>query len=586
MKRFFIVMCVLLLAVANFISFGNVFANNYSNAEYISTVANEKTKDPKQIMTGATIAQEGHIFTVDDFEVKQEGTETVYYLYVNTNITVIKSTDTSTTLSVTRQTISPVSNLENKQMRDLNDSLTLNYDETRFSTNSSFKTQVSMTITKPNSLEIAEEFRFYLVQTKYHFYNETPYNWTNKGANIYAPTMESQYEDDITLINLVATSDCPIYVDFYYNGEFYSIYTDNSEHKFYNSITGNLINTTNVSFTQAGEYEIYIYDKTAYRMLKNVNIDGETYKIFDREATGGKFANVESYNFVVKVTDNTPLKMYIMAKDDDSNTIVSQQIVNGNVNIRFYNLERTLYHHINVTRSYDDGSSYWSETKELDYKQSELLEKTFIYDLDGTYQIDIVDRNERNVIDTFIFTVYKTVHRGSTQEGNPNYVPTINEIYEIKNEKTTSTFYKGMQEFYTDEHGDTKTQNLKSSTTTTYIKKLAVSRTSISGLETRTSGSDPAHLIVHGVGEIKVTVTKDKSVYNYTLANGDEIPDTGEIGKYTIHLQDQLNAESSLTFSISRSVNGPTIALIAVGGVGLALIIFFIIRARTKIQVR
>lgn len=585
MRRFFIVMCALLLAIANFISFGNVSANNFSCAEYISTVATEQ-KDTNQIMSGTTIAQEGHIFTMKDFEVKQDGAETTYYLYVNTNITIIKSSDANTTLVVTRQTISPVSNLENKTMKDLNDSLTLGYDETRFSTSSSFKTQVSMTLTKPNSLEIAEEFRFYLIQTKYHFYNETPYSWTNKGASIYAPTMESQYEDDISIINLVATNDCPIYVDFYYNGEFYSIYTDNSDHKFYNSITGNLINATNVSFTQAGEYEIYIYDKTAYRMLKDVIIDGKTYKVFDRDATGGKFANVESYNFVVKVTDNTPLKMYIMAKDDNSNTIVSQQIVNGNVNIKFYNLERTLYHHINVTRSYDDGSSYWSETNELDYRQSELLEKTFVYDLDGTYQIDIVDRNEKNVIDTFIFTVYKTVHRGSTQEGNPNYVPTINQIYEIKNEKTTSTFYKGIEEKYLNEHGETVTQNLKSSTTTTYIKKLAVSRTSINGLETRTNGSDAVHLTVHGVGEIKVTVTKDKNVYTYTLANGDEIPGTSEIGKYTVHLQDQLNAESSITFSISRSVNAPTIALIAVGGVGLALVLFFIIRARTRIQVR
>ena len=143
-----------------------------------------------------------------------------------------------------------------------------------------------------------------------------------------------------------------------------------------------------------------------------------------------------------------------------------------------------------------------------------------------------------------------------------------------------------MKKPHLDEHGTAKTQKLKSSTTTTYIKKLAVSRTSINGLETRTNGSEPVHLTVHGVGEIKVTVTKDKNVYTYNLSNGDEIPNTDEIGKYTVHLTDQLNAESSISFSISRSVNGPTIALIAVGGAGLALVIFFIIRARTKIQVR
>lgn len=571
--------------------------------------ASEKPKNTPvtPILEGVCITQDGYEFGLEDFEVVKNNDLVTYYLYVNTAITISRTNDTYA-LVVSEQNQSGYT----YKTTTINNSKTYHCVEYSDDKESIIKVRLEFINMASVPNVTVSSMEFYIVQTPNHFKVNPTYSWTDfAGTPITAPTTAGKYNDFITLNNLTGSAICPVYVDFYFNGEFYSIYTDNAEGRFYNTLTGNQIVTDSLKFDIAGQYEIFIYDKTAYRMLKTVNLWKKDYKVFDKLNSGGSpYANAQSYTFniatVVRVSDydgpNDPAylkaladNIYIVAQDDRDTTIVSTQTVNRTVNVKFYNLDSRVVGSIIIKKFHLTIEGFNEPSEEIltdKYTISQINHPDFKYTAsdDNSYAIYIYDRNglqigEHNADEdsNFSFTILKDIHSyyKLLDNKNPELVPDNNKIYKIQQTEMLDTSFESFKEITSE--GEV---SLQSSTTTHYIVNLARASTSIDGINTGANINTTANLVVHGVGNITVTVTRDGSTTTYTLTDGASIPGTSEVGSYTIKIVDQMGFSATKSFKISRPINTATIVLIVVGIIVVILAVFLIIKLRTKIKVR
>ncbi len=573
--------------------------NNFSYAADASADAINNSA-----LGAVTITQDGYVFSGKDFEVTKNGSQTVYNLYVNTAITLWAPQ--TGTAGITWQKVNAASDvIKNVALPTDAAYMQCEYDGTELK-----RTMITITYNPGILGAQASTFTFYLIQTPDHFATSPSFNWMDEiNSDIPAPIIAGYYKNFLKLKNLKDTTATTypvfenannynkVFIDFYFNGEFYSIYTNNNSSIFYSTLTDNRIEETEIKFDQAGEYEVYIYDYTAYSMLKEVTIANNTYKIFDKTNTdGSKYANVVSFKFKLSLSD-TQNNMIILAKDDENNTIVNSQKINANVNIQFQNLDASSISEIRVVRSYDkENGGHEQEITNLlnSYKISVLNETTLVYNQDGNYTITIYDKH-RQSIKSFNFEILKSIYTNKEninklnlkdyidekyldQDGNPK----SNIIYSIDRTKIINTHYNGFVEVLP---GGTTT-TLESSTTTNYIIQIAIPDTKIEGVVNGSKISEVPEVYVKGVGNINVTITKDNVTTSYVVRNGYKIDNIQDIGDYSIRITDQMGNTSSVSFSITKALNAATIVLIVIGAALLAIVIFLIIRVRTKIKVR
>ena len=599
---FIMLACALL---ASFFALGTTtniaFADNENNSN--------------EFIPGYVLSQSGHFFLQKDFEIRQNGD---MYLYVNTTITITKTSSVGSAWVYWR-TMGNVL-IEQEDLNNENEYITISYDGA-----AEAKTKIQMTIFSAGASS-STQFNFILIQTPLHFANSTPFVWKNNANNTeYAPTASKPYADKLTLSNLAGTENSPIYIDLYYNGEFYGLM--NNGIGYYNRLTGNQIDVTNLDFTAAGKYSIYIYDKTVYgNFITKTLLTSEygnlqenlTYTYFD--TTNSNYSpqsNIKHYSFEIKLSntiENYWMKnIYITAKNSVNEDVVYSQTVNDSVTLKFYNITAskvakvllTIYHPTSSGNNIPENIVLAKNPAEI----NKLMESEMQFDEDGNYTIAFFDHNGNSLLPAYDETTGKEITDPETEydsqgheviaevtmfkfnilrnirvqyRGNSAYgleknlidTRTINEVIYL--------WYVGFEEI----NSDSSRSYIQGINSNEYTLQLANPDTKIEGVSNGATMSDTASLVVHGVGNISVAVTKDNATSTYTLTNGAKIPGTSEIGKYTIKIKDQMGNESSVAFSITKSLNVATLALLIIGAAILGIAVFLIVRLRTRIKVR
>lgn len=581
LKEIIISLLFVCLAVAAPFSGVSFAGKKYGSAVEPTPAATVLT--PAEVMLQTTsISQADYRFSLDDFEqITNEQGNTEYYLYVNTTITIknLASEELSVARRKTDESIPVTEKLAQNKYH------VIAYDGT----------------TKSHLVRLENtfaSFSFYLIQTETSFISNTDFYWEDSGGKqVTAPTSTEPLLNYIRLNNIYGSQACPIYIDFYFNGEFYSLY--NIDGVFYNTITNNRVETSTglLTFSVPGEYQVFIYDKTCYKALRKITFwEGEeketTINSFDRTKTEySPFGNIKTCSFVLKQHGTiTNQNMYLVAKDSNGDTIVSRQTVNSAVNIQFYNLDPTKISSIKLEKSHVKltGGSVNSETYLYPDKYSiaQLNDTVLTESDDSTYTITMYDRSGNIIGEQFKFTILTDIHSSYKDYSalDRNIVPDPNVIVRQDVTEFHETNYTGFVEI-TDETEGT-TSPLISSTTTQYFILLARNSTSVDGIQNNTSVNNPVSLTVYGVGDIKVNVIKDgTTVATYTMKNRDTV-NVSDVGSYTVQIEDQMGTIASKSFKINRSLTAPTIALIVIGSVALVLLVFWIIRMRTRLNVR
>ena len=601
MKRILSYLCAVVLIFSSFVLGFGFSAQKNSSVSFAADLPEE------QLMEGIVLTQDGHTITSADFE-KVEGS--MPYLYTNATITINKITSSaSNELSVSYDSAPLAPKIEGKQW-------VLKYDEEHVSDTPNL---VEMTLSNaPSSGE--QHFLFYLVQTPHHFkVNPTFYFENDYGQTITAPTQTQTFEHYLTLKGIVGTEYCPVYVDLYYNGEFFSIYSKDiggGVIKYFSNITGNEVDINavdGIKFNAAGQYEIYIYDKTAYSMMKQVKLAKDefptslkpdsdlAFECLDlNKITSATFANIQSYAFTVSETAHN---MYITAKDAEGNDVLNSQTVNSSVVLSFHNLSYTEVEYIKVLTKY--GSNPETEDIIKNEDLDDLVAEGLYFFADATYRIRFYDDNDNVILppyDTngddyeeghvysnanmFAFSIVKDIHT-TYRDIRASQINVI----ESKDQKDIIVrFYTGIKESV-----PVKVNNVITSYTQKYLEgvnpynftvMLANPDTRISGVANGGSTDGTQDIIVNGVGKIEVIVSVDSTTNTYILENGAKIPNTSAIGKYTIKITDQMGNKAQISFTVKQPLNVATIALIVTGAVLLAVVILLIVKTRTKINVR
>lgn len=591
MKKYLkIIFSLLMVCCAMLAPFANVGKQNTASALASPLAVDTSAYD--EIMRDIKITQDGYVFSTKDFEVKYNANQTFayYYLYVNTSITITHLSSVYD-LQITTNVLGD-SYTTNKKL-DINDSFSIEFNGTT-------ETIYEVSLYQWRLSGTGKTFKFYLVQTPVNFKVKPPYKWIDKdNKTVIAPSANDSYLNSITLTGIKGTQNSPVYVDFYFNGEFYSVY--NIDGVFYNTITNNQIKETELNFNIPGQYEVYLYDKTCISSLKGAvawqGTDKEcSFKAFNPDATNySSYANCEYFAFSVQQSNANLSEdnMYIIAKDDQGNTIVSNQTVNSSVNIKFYNLDVQTVSKVEVLKYYSSLSGTNVPTTEVLYpgkfsRISDLNNATISYSDDSSYAINIYDRSGNAIWkQNFKFTILKDIHSsyGSLSSTDRNIVPENNKIYSISQTELHETNFAGFNEIVNASTPDQPVA-LQSSTTTNYVVQLARANSSLDGVSSGESVNGSVDLTVSGVGTIKVSIYRDgRLVETKNLMNGDTLTQD-VVGNYEVITVDQMGTTLSKTFTINRSLNAATIALIVIGSIGLLILIIMIVRTRTRIKVR
>ena len=571
-------------------------------------------EQPTEFIPGYVLSQSGYIFSQKDFEVSGER-----YLYVNTTITITKKGNSDNALVWWRNMDNSL--IQQTALDHANDNVYFSYAGV-----SETKTRVQITYYTNNG-NTATQFNFILIQTPLHFSNSVPFAWKNNIDNtIVAPTAAQPYADRLSLTGLSGTENCPIYIDLYFNGEFYGLY--NNGIGYYNRITGNQVDATDLNFTAAGRYKIYIYDKTVYGNIVSKSLTTQeynnlkeniTYNYFDtKNSNYSSHANIKYYAFEIRLSSSSSedywmKNMYITASDTNGNDIAYSQTVNDAVYLNFYNITASKVAKIVLTiyHTYSSGNNI-PETIVLAKNPSEinkLMESGLYFDDDGNYTIAFFDAYGNCILPAYdestgqeitdpdteydsqgrevvaevpffkfnILTSIKVQYRGNSAYGLDKNTIETRTIKEV-----AYRWYVGLDETNT----DLSTSFVMGINSNEYTLQLANPDVKIEGVTNGATVSDSVTLEVNGVGEISVVVTKDNTTTTYKLPNGSRVPGTNEIGSYTIRIKDQMGNEASVSFTISQSFNMATVALFVIAAAILGISIFLIVRLRTRIKVR
>lgn len=587
MKKIFkTLFCFIMICFTIAVPFTNANLNHNQN---VTTVAAAENPAFNEIMRDVRITQDGYVFGKKDFEISQDQSKTIYTLYVNTSITITHLSKVYD-LQITISTLGD--NYTTTKLLEANEFYGINF-------NGSTEHVYEITLYQWLLGGGGKTFKFRLMQTPLNFNVNPSYEWTDyNNKQVIAPSATDSYIDEITLSGINGTQNSPVFVDFYFNGEFYSVYNINGI--YYNTLTDNKLQETELVFNMPGQYEVYLYDKTCYKVLKEQKVwhgtsKERTFKALDTEATDySSYANREFFAFSIEQSyaNLTSENMYVLAKDEHGNTIVSNQTVNSSVNIQFFNLDVRVIGKIEVLKYYSSLSGTNIPSIELLFpetypKLSDLNSTTITYTDDSSYAINIYDKTGQPIWSSpFKFTILKDIHNsyGSLSSTDRSIVPENNKIYSINQSEIHETSFNGFHEIIPTI--PEQVVSLQSSTTTQYVVQLARANSGIDGVNQNEVINGGLELSFRGVGNITVYVYRDGSLAQTKVVTDGNSVALSDAGSYKIVARDQMGTELTKSFTIKQSLTGPTIALIAIGGVAAVLLIFFIIRTRTKIKVR
>lgn len=607
MKRLLHCIYAFIIMASSFIlSFAFVHANN---------VASAASAPSDQVLEGVIMTQDGHTITSADFEEDKLGN---LYLYTNATITINKISQTGTLeISYNNAYLAPI--LANKRW-------VLEYNEQDLIDNPP-TTAPLVTLT----LTAKSPFEFYLIQTPNHFKVNPAFKFKDKdGDDLVAPTQSQTFANFLTLINIVPTALCPTYIDLYYNGEFFSIRSEivSDQIKFFNNITNNPIDINSedgIKFNAAGQYEIYIYDKTAYSMMQQVHIDKDKlpssyshtedidFECLDLEhITSSTFANIQSYAFSIS---NTEHNMYITAQNEDGNDVLNDQTSNSSVKLTFHNLNSRQSVDLSYIKLLTKASNFGEETEQIIADDNDSFDRLstegYLLTADASYKIRYYDSDDNVILpaydkngddyapgavnppnaNMFAFSVVKDIH--TSYRGL--IAPEINKITTKVQDDIIVRYYTGIKETVSVREINPETQMeiitnkqkyISGINQYTYSVMLANPDTKISGVANGGSTDGTTKITINGVGKIETIVTFEGKTITYMLENGSTVPETSNIGKYSVKIIDQMGNTASLNFSVKKPLNFATIALIIASVAIVAIVVVLIIKTRTKINVR
>lgn len=552
------------------------------------------TTNCTKILESMAITQPKYTFKISDFltrTITYDGTtkQDVYCLYVNTAVTftATKNTDIWITDSLHKATTPNTGELKlNKS------SFNIEFDGDEELTHEIYisKTENATTYT----------ITFYLIQTPVHFKTDSYYSWTSSTNNeILAPA--SEYKSINLLVNdNVGTKNSPIFIDFYFNGEFYSLYK--IEDTIYNQLTDNPIKSDNnkLLFNQPGQYSIYIYDLTCTRAINKKSIEipttEETKTIVSfslASITRSPTSNCDTFSFSISNNDLGGENIYIIATTGSrsKSSVINSQIVNRSVELQFYNLTSTYVGKIIVEKSHTNINGSTSTTTEIlyasDYSSGgnvntdigKLKNSPVTYSEDNIYTVKVFNSDSTQVMYSFTFTILTGIHSSYGNISSIDQEPNITN--EVSQEKIIAHSFSSIEEIV-----DDSTVKLQSYTSNKYIVKIARTNCSIDGIADGSNTQDNVTVTIHGVGTITTLIYRDGIlIATEYLADGSQYT-VSTPGKYKIVTTDELNTTIYKTFTIVQELSASTVILICVGVVGLLVFLVLVTRARTKIKVR
>lgn len=588
------------IIIGIFITVASIFTPFMGNTNYVSPTlfvsAEEQMSEEQkleQILSGASITQAGYVFKKSDFLIRtikydSIAQENVYCLYVNTSITITNTSKTSNLLvshQISSATISGSEQLYENQY------INITFDTTKECTQ-------LVTMSKTIGSQKPITFKFYLIQTPVLFNSSNSYYyWTNHMAEtVLAPTSSFQYSQLNLLLNdNVGTDNSPLFIDFYYNGEFYSLYKIGTT--IYNQITGNKIQNNAILFNIPGKYEVYIYDLTCTRAIKtekvtlnDLNETKNIVKFIRSEITYSPYGNCNNFTFSITASTDSSNNVYLIASNTlTRDTVVNGQVVNNSVNIQFYNLTATDIKKIEVEKSHTYIRGDNVTTTEILYDKSVsapynndikiLNTQSLKYAADNTYTIKVYFNDSTIQPYIFEFTILSEIHSSYGDISSIDQEPNITKL--VEQEEAIFTSYDSIKEIVGD-----STQSLKSSMTNKYTVKIARANCSIDGIADGASTQDEVTLTIHGVGTITTKVYRDDVLVDTIYLSNGRTYTVTDAGKYKIVTTDELNTTIYKTFTITQEISASTVILIGVGVIGLLLFIILVTRTRTKIKVR
>lgn len=600
MKKITNILCALILCMAScLVSFGKPVANfshlkNVASAEEVAAVSQSKNRTAEEqresVLSSLSITQSGYSFSINDFIYQPShlnSAENAYYLYVNTTITFNKTDDSEIKYSYGTKTGSTFISSDAGDLTGINKYFAISCETEE----KIYQVELRKIWSPANNEHITDMFTFFIVLSPVDFEKSRPYTWTDKdNKELDAPASSVTYTNGLSLsMTNAGTEVSPIFVDFIYNGQFYSVYCVNG--KFYNQVTGNEIVEDKLSFCAPGTYEIYVYDKTCAKALtkKTIKFDNQnSTEIFSYSANSQiPSKNVYQYKFSVSNNEYTRSNMYLLATaaDNPNQILVSKQIVNSDVTLRFYNLDTSTVGEILIQKYHTTISGTKNDTDEKLFpttysKISQLENMNLTFTDDSIYLITIKDKSqEPQTLYTFEFTILKDIH--SSYDGQGSSGLEVNKIFDCPKEKIIKTEYDGVHELQ-----DGQEIALQSSTTNNYIVKLANKSCSIEGIMDGATTYDNVTITVYGVGNISTNVYRDGSlVSSKVLTSGDSFLQK-DAGDYKIVTTDEMGTVTVKNFTIKQELNTSTIILIGVGCITLVLFAIMIFRTRTKLKVR
>ncbi len=586
MKKFIGFIVGIFLGIASLFTpfMGNSFAHQVATAHAEELTARSTEDDLPQIFNLITIEQESFKFGKNDLikrDVTFRGTlqQDVYCLYVNSAITF--NNIKALSLMITSQKESQSTGVSTGQITKGNPHTISIDDETKECIQ-----KIELSVMKESNTT-AMKLVFYLIQTPIDFSPSSTYQWRDgTNSTIIAPT--STFTSlSLTINNDLGSENSPIFIDFYFNGEFYSLYKKGNT--IYNQLTDNPIENNEILFNRPGEYEVFIYDLTCARAIKikNLSIPGSssTKNVASFSKTMKNYpgsANCDSFEFTIKNNDLEGENIYIVATDRNNNPIINTQIVNSYVNVQFKNLKASYVGKIEVEKAHTYINGDTTVTTEILYPD-EYIDLTTIntikFSEDNSYTINIFNKNATKVIYSYQFTILTEIHSFYGNISSTDQEP--NTTREVQQEKIITSSYSGIKEIVNDQAID-----LQSTTNNNYTVKIARADCSIEGISEGDTTQDTVTLTLHGVGTIKTQIYRDGNLIETKYLSNNRTLTLSDPGKYKIVTTDELNTTIYKTFTISQEISASTIILICIGVIGLLIFIILVTRARTKIKVR
>jgi len=405
---------------------------------------------------------------------------------------------------------------------------------------------------------------FVIVQTNNNFSHSNSVSYSyNQGSEIN-PDFESSAEmqtdktySPVYLTVKAGTKINPTYIHFIKNGKNYLIY--NIDGNFYNGYDNQILSELNegIIFNNSTHYNTLPLDQSG---IYEVEVYDETLK-----------CNCDKPNLVTDefLVENSTNPVFLTAETDTGAQVANEETTNDDVTVYFYNLIGNIQS-LNVRKSYQSqGGDIYS----VDDVKTNNFPTAYRCDEDCIYTFFITKNGQTRETELYTFRVVKDIHASFTPKNQAEILPT-----------------KDNGE--PDSHDITETANLeyaygiKNIAEYKYTVRVAKSNPSITGITNGGNVSGSVTLYIYGVGDISVQIIEGGNVKPpQTLKNGNPLT-IENAGNYKVIITDEMGVSATKTFTIGVKVNGASIAIIVIGAVLLAGILFFIIRSRSRVSVK